>query len=166
VLIQDRSSGCAIGSIHNRTKRSRYYAPYNPVPNIEHRKIRSPFVKGIILKVYPADVYLIKLVGTGRKLMSSYRRLSSIPFHTQQGNPSVQPEIDDWDGHGQQFSENESSDSESEKSHDSRDHSSDSEESEFQSADDQTPEAPIRRSVRTTKGVPPVRFEAEDWRKD
>ena len=139
---------------------------YNPVPNIEHRKIRSPFIKGVILKVYPADVYLIKLIGTGRKLMSSYRRLSSIPFHTQQDNPSVQPEIDDWEGPQFSDDESESSDSESEKSDGSQDHSSHSEESEFQSADDQTPEAPIRRSARTTKGVPPVRFQGEDWRKD
>ena len=70
--------------------------------------------------------------------MSSYRRLSSIPFHTQQDNPSVQPEIDDWNG--PQFSESESSDRESDNSDKSQDELSDSEESEFQSADDQTPE--------------------------
>ena len=98
--------------------------------------------------------------------MSSYRRLSSIPFHTQQDNPSVQPEIDDWEGPQFSDDESESSDSESEKSDGSQDHSSHSEESEFQSAYDQTPEAPIRRSARTTKGVPPVRFQGEDWRKD
>ena len=98
--------------------------------------------------------------------MSSYRRLSSIPFHTQQDNPSVQPEIDDWDG--PQFSDDESegSDSESEKSDESNNGSPESDESEFQSADDQTPEVPVRRSTRINKGVPPSRLQMEDWRKD
>ncbi|KAL5248903.1 hypothetical protein ACHWQZ_G017930 [Mnemiopsis leidyi] len=76
------------------------------------------------------------------------------------------PEIDDWDG--PQFSDDESegSDSESEKSDESNNGSPESDESEFQSADDQTPEVPVRRSTRMNKGVPPSRLQMEDWRKD
>ena len=82
----------------------------------------------------------------------------------QQDNPSVQPEIDDWNG--PQFSESESSDRESDNSDKSQDEVSDSEESEFQSADNQTPEVPVRTSSRTNKGIPPTRLQMEDWRKD
>ena len=44
-----------------------YY--FHKVDNVSHRKIRSPYHEAVILKVYPADVYLIQLTKKADELV-------------------------------------------------------------------------------------------------
>ena len=55
-----------------------YY--FHKVDNIGHKKIKSPYHLAKIVKVYPADVYLIKLKSSGRQIMSSYNKLTLKPI--------------------------------------------------------------------------------------
>ena len=63
---------------------------FQPVGNVSHRKIRSPFHKAVIVKAYATDVYLIKLEKNAKTFICSYDKLTLIPAHITEGNPRVQ----------------------------------------------------------------------------
>ena len=137
-----------------------YY--FQKVDNVQHRKIMSPYHEAVILKVYPADVYLIQLKKTGRKLMSSYNKLTLKPYHVQREMPSIHVrENSDDDDIIDLDMEFDKVDSENETGSDESSSDSDSNEN-FTSADDASPEMrPLpRRSSRINKGVPPDRYNA------
>ena len=122
----------------------------------------SPYHEAVILKVYPADVYLIQLKKTGRKLMSSYNKLTLKPYHVQREMPSIHVrENGDDDDIIDLDMDFDKVDSENETGSDESSSDSDSNEN-FTSADDASPEMrPIpRRSSRINKGVPPDRYNA------
>ena len=120
-----------------------YY--FSPVGNISHRKIRSPFQKAVIIKSYKTDVYLIKILSTGRTLISSYRRLTLIPHHITK-SPQITKE-DEEDEPNIDLSSGGELESDS-------DRSSTASSEDFESAEDSTPERPLpRRSSRTSKPV-------------
>ena len=128
------------------------------VDNVGQRKIKSPYHEASIVKVYPADVYLIKLKSSGRHLMSSYNKLTLKPYHVQREKPSihVRPDNGDDDENVDLDFEFDNSDSVREESEES------TSEENSASADEFSPDRrPVpRRSSRQRKGIPPERYQA------
>ena len=112
---------------------------------IEHRKIRSPFKKAVIIKAYhSSDTYLIKLLHNQRKFICSYNKLTLIPYHLYRNKPGPPPdesEDDDPDLSSDQLDEQESEGEELSESED------------FESCEEKTPSPRKlpRRSTRVRK---------------
>ena len=130
-----------------------YY--FHKVDNVGHKKIRSPYHLATVIKVYPADVYLIKLKSSGKQIISSYKKLTLKPYHVQREYPSIDARTEDREeGLGNDM-EQESGKEDSEESDDISDNE------EVDVADEETTEteAVPRRSTRETRGVAPQRYQ-------
>ena len=135
-----------------------YY--FHKVDNIGHKKIKSPYHLAKIVKVYPADVYLIKLKSSGRQIMSSYNKLTLKPYHVQRDYPSIDARTDEREEwlHLENETVQESEKQYSEESDDTSD------DEVVDVANEETTETETvhvpRRSTRDTRGVAPPRYQA------
>ena len=74
-----------------------YYFP--KVDNVGHKKLRSPYHLATIVKLYPADVYLITLKSSVKSIISSYNKLTLKPYHVQRDYPSIDARTNDREQH-------------------------------------------------------------------
>ena len=130
-----------------------YY--YYPIQSIPHRKIRSPFNKAKIIKVYPCDVYMIQLENSGRKLITSYNKITLIPHHIESKNRDT--ETSDSDNDDDNF-ENDHFDREDNIQFEL----SDTEESDSnEEYTNEIPKITLRRSNRERKAID--RYQSKPW---
>ena len=118
---------------------------------IEHRKIRSPFKKAVVIKAYPkSDTYLIKLLYNQRKFICSYNKITLIPYHLYRERPGPPPDNDN--DSNLDLSSEQGGESENEES------SASSESADFESCEEKTPSPKKlpRKSTRVRK--PPDRY--------
>ena len=133
-----------------------YY--FHKVDNIGHKKIKSPYHLAEIVKVYPADVYLIKLKSSGKQIISSYNKLTLKPYHVHREYPSIDARTEDIE-EGLNLEKENEEESENEDFEESDD-ISDNEEIFVADKEPTEMETVPRRSTRETKGVAPRRYQA------